>query len=67
MSNKSTSDLNLSLSNNLALHAIIENEVKLTPFGQITFNVFLVNGEVQLDRVNIVKNRRFKYRVDNSQ
>lgn len=40
---------------------IIENEVRQTPFGQITFNIELKNGVAIISTLNIVKNRRRKY------
>lgn len=53
--------LKRSLSKNSPLHLIVENEVRQTPFGQITFNVEIVNGEARIETLNIVKNRRRKY------
>lgn len=59
------SDLNQALmeliKNNVAFHTIIENEVRLTPYGQITVNVEVVDGKVLLHTVNMVKNRRYRY------
>lgn len=49
------------LKNNSGLHLIVANEVRQTPFGTITFNMELVNGAVQIDSLNIVKNYRRKY------
>jgi hypothetical protein len=54
-------ELNQMLKNNLPLHMIIENEVRKTPFGQITVNVELINGVAKLETLNIVKNKRIKY------
>lgn len=61
MSDRNTELLKRSLSKNSALHLIVENEVRQSPFGQITFNVEIVNGVAQVDKLNIVKNRRRKY------
>lgn len=33
------------------------------PYGQITLNVQLKNGVVLIETINIVKNRRKKYKV----
>jgi hypothetical protein len=52
------------LSRNLPLHLITENEVRRTPFGQITFNVVILNGVAKMDTLNIVKNRRRKYKAE---
>jgi len=52
------------LQKNLLFHIIIENEVRLTPFGQITFNVIVKNGVIQTDTLNIVKSKRKKYKLD---
>ena len=46
---------------NNPLHLVVENEVRQTPFGSITFNVKLVDGVAQVDTLNIVKNVRRKY------
>lgn len=53
--------LKQSLLKNLQLHLIVENEVRETPFGQITFNVELHDGVADVATINIVKNRRRKY------
>ena len=50
---------------NLSFHAIIEREIKESPFGQQTYNVAITNGLVQLETLNIVKQRRRKYHVYN--
>lgn len=46
---------------NIAFHGLLEREVEKTPFGTITVNVKLKKGEVDLNTLNIVKNRRRKY------
>ena len=51
-------------SRNLALHIIIENEVRLTPFGQMTFNVLLKDSKALIETLSIVKSRRKKYKVE---
>lgn len=56
-----TSNFAQLLSKNLPFHAIINQEVEETPFGQITVNINLVNGVADLTTTNIVKNRRRKY------
>jgi len=56
-------ELQNKLIKNLAFHAIVTNEVNSTPYGQITVNVQLKDGNVLLDTLNIVKNRRKKYSV----
>lgn len=53
------------LSKNLLFHTIIENEVRLTPFGQITFSGVVKDGVVQIESLNLVKTRRRKYKLDN--
>lgn len=60
-------DINTLLKKNLPLHMIIENEVRKTPFGQITVNIELVNGIAKLDTLNIVKSKRRKYDVEKEQ
>lgn len=49
------------MSRNFGLHLIVENEVKQTPFGLITFVVEVVNGQVIIETLNIVKDRRHKF------
>ena len=49
---------------NLLFHAIIENEIRQSPFGQQTYNAVLRNGEVVIESVNVVKQRRIKYKLD---
>jgi phosphoribosylaminoimidazole carboxylase (NCAIR synthetase) len=61
MQDKNTELLKRSLLKNSQLHLIVENEVRQTPFGQITFNIELKDGVAQVDTLNIVKNRRRKY------
>lgn len=61
MSDKNTELLKQLLLKNTQLHTIVENEVRQTPFGTITFNVELRNGEADIGTLNIVKNRRRKY------
>lgn len=53
--------LNKSLSKNTGLHLVVENEVNKTPFGQITFTCTVIDGVVQLDTLNVVKNKRRRY------
>lgn len=57
------------IKNNIAFHTIIENEVRLTPYGQITVNVEVVDGKAVLTTINLVKNRRYRYdsRLDKKQ
>ncbi len=62
MPDKSTLNLKEYLSPNLPLHIIVENEVTQTPFGQITFNVELRDGIAVIETLNIVKNRRRRYK-----
>ena len=59
-------DLQKLLSRNLAFHAVISQEVKETPYGQITFNIVLKNGEALLNTLNIVSNKRTKYLTEKS-
>ena len=66
MVGKDTEDLLRFLANNLPMHIIIENEVRLMPFGQMTFNVMLKDGVANIDTLNIVKNRRRRYGVDSN-
>lgn len=56
-----TKALNELIKNNIAFHAIVENEVRLTPYGSIDINVEVVNGKVLLNTANIVKRRRYRY------
>lgn len=49
------------LSKNSLIHLILENEVRTTPFGQITFTVEIRNGMAQIETLNVVKNKRIKY------
>jgi len=63
MPDKSISELNELLSPNIPLHIIIENEVNQTPYGTITFTMQLKDGQVIVDTLNIVKNRRLRYNV----
>ena len=52
------------LERNLPFHIVIENEVRQTPFGQLTFNVILKDGIVQIETLNLVKSRRRKYNIN---
>ena len=53
---------------NLLFHLILTQEVNQMPYGQITLNVQLKDGIVLVETINIVKNRRKKYKVvDNSE
>jgi len=49
------------LQSNTSLHLVVENEVRQTPFGQITFTVQVKNSVAQIETLNVVKNRRRKY------
>ena len=51
------------LQHNLPFHLLIENEVRQTPFGQLTFNVMLKDGIVQIETINLVRSRRRKYKL----
>ena len=55
------SDLRELLLKNLAFHTILTSEINNTPYGQITVNVKIKNGNILLETLNIVKNRRKKY------
>ena len=55
------------LEKNLAFHAIVTSEVNDTPYGQITVNVKIQGGTVVLDTLNIVKNKRKKYKLIDKQ
>jgi len=57
-------ELNQLLKKNPILHMIVENEVRLTPFGQITINVEIKDGVAIIETLNIVKNRRRKYQLE---
>lgn len=50
-----------SIQRNGSLHLILENEVRQTPFGQITFTVEIQNGVARIETLNCVKNIRRKY------
>lgn len=56
------------LKQNLPFHILIENEVRRTPFGQLTFNIMIKDGVAQTGTLNLVKSRRRKYSLtkDNS-
>ena len=60
---QNTSALQKLLEPNLAFHALIENEVRQTPFGQLTFNVIIKDGVAQIGTLNLVKSRRRKYNL----
>lgn len=62
-----TEALHKLLLRNLPLHIIIENEVRITPFGQITVNIVLKDGVAVLGSLNIVKSRRRRYRFDKTE
>lgn len=49
------------LKKNLPFHAIVENEVKETPYGEITVTVEVLNGRAKIETVNIVKRKRLRY------
>lgn len=66
MPEESISALNKLLLENLSLHAIIENEIRQSPYGQQTYNVTLKDGVAQLQTLNIVKTRRRRYKLDKS-
>ena len=51
------------MSKNLLLHILLENEVNETPYGQITFNVNIVNGIADIATLNVVKNKRKRYKL----
>jgi len=51
------------LSNNLPLHIILENEVRQTQYGQITFNVILKDSKAHIETLNVVKNKRIRYKM----
>lgn len=53
--------LNELIKKNIAFHTIVENEVRLTPYGSITVNVQIIDGKVVLSTMNIVKNKRYRY------
>lgn len=57
-------ELNQLLKKNIGLHMIVENEVRQTPFGQITFNIELKDGVARIETLNVVKSRRYKYQLD---
>lgn len=59
-----TSDSKALLSKNIALHAVIENEVNLTPYGELTVNVAVRDGVAMLESLNIVKRKRKRYKFD---
>ncbi|MBM3120112.1 MAG: hypothetical protein FJ006_11325 [Chloroflexi bacterium] len=48
---------------NLPLHLAIETEVSRTQYGQITFNVIIRDGVAQMNSLNIVKNKRIRYKA----
>lgn len=49
------------LRKNELLHVVVENEVRQTPFGTITFTVEVKNGVVDMKSLNVVKQKRTKY------
>lgn len=64
MAEQDTQALRKLLLKNLPFHAAIENEVRLTPFGQLTFTVMVRDGVAQIETLNIVKSRRKRYKLD---
>lgn len=63
MSKENTLALRKLLSPNLPLHIILENEVVQTQYGQITFNVIIKDGKAHIETLNIVKNKRIRYKL----
>lgn len=49
------------INKNIKFHAVLENEVNETPFGEITFNFQVKDGKVDMNTLNVVKNRRRRY------
>jgi hypothetical protein len=49
------------LSKNLALHEIIENEVRKMGYGQMSVNIFIRNGVADLSTLNIIETKRNRY------
>ena len=64
MSNENMQAVLSCLSKNKALHIIIENEIKATPYGTLSVNVMVKNGVADLSTMNIVHNRRKRYQLD---
>ena len=50
------------MNNKLRFHALVEAEALRTQYGTITFNVFLKLGQPLLNTVNIVRQKRKKYK-----
>jgi hypothetical protein len=48
---------------NFLFHAIVENEVRSVPFGQITFSVMLQDGVAQIGTLTVIKTKRKRYRL----
>jgi len=51
---------------NILFHAVVENEIRQSPFGQHTYNFFIKEGIVLLNTMNVVKQRRKRYKLDKS-
>ena len=49
---------------NLALHFLIEKEVKDMKYGQLTFNVVLKDAVAILKTMKVTRSRRIRYSID---
>jgi len=61
LNRENTTNLYELLSQNLALHAVIEKDVQTTDFGEITYVVELKDGVADMDTLNITIRKRYKY------
>lgn len=63
MSSLTLETLRTSLKNNLPLHIILESEINKMPFGTITINFNVLDGQIQMETLNLVKNKRTNYNL----
>lgn len=56
-------DLYAKLEKNLMFHVLVEKIVQETQYGNVTFNIRLKDGVVDLQSLNIVRNKRIKYNI----
>lgn len=61
LTSSNTEQLVSQLSNNLLLHAILEQEAVKMGYGQIMVNVEIKDGVADIKTLNIVINQRIRY------
>ena len=55
--------MNKAEENQIKFHAIIEKEVNDLQYGMLTVNVLLKDGQPMLNTINIVRQKRKKYKL----